>query len=117
MNVQQITIYIGQHDISRKRSFKKLIRKASDVIIYDTYARGKDDRNDLALVELADPIRRFSKTVMPACLPPDDEFQDNNIEAFVAGWGMYNLIEFNDWLKRIVLLTKEKNLFDSNKSF
>ena len=87
MNAKQITIYIGQHDISRKRSFDKLIRRASDVIIYDTYARGKDDRNDLALVEIEDPIKRFSKRVMPACLPPDETFRDNNIEAYVAGWG------------------------------
>ena len=71
-------------------AYKKLIRKATDVVIYDTYARGKDDRNDLALVELANPIKRFSPSVMPACLPVDDEFQDNNIEAFVAGWGAYN---------------------------
>ena len=87
MNAKQITVFIGQHDISRKRSFKKLIRKASDVIIYDTYVRGKDDRNDLALVKLAYPIKRFSKSVMPACLPLDEEFHDNNIEAYVAGWG------------------------------
>ena len=88
MRVEQITIYIGQHDISRKRSYQKLIRTATDVVIYDKYSRGKDDRNDLALVEMADPVKQFSKTVMPACLPFDEDFKDNNIDVFVSGWGM-----------------------------
>ena len=92
MNPKQITVYIGQHDISRKRSYQKLIRKAKDVVIYDTYSRGKDDRNDLALVEINKPIKRFSKTVMPACLPNNIEFEDNNIDVFVAGWGMSFLL-------------------------
>ena len=87
MRVEQITIYIGQHDISRKRFYKKLIRKANDVVIHDKYSRGNEDRNDLALVEMADPIKQFSRTVMPACLPSDEDFKDNNIDVFVAGWG------------------------------
>ena len=89
MNAGQITVYIGQHDISRRRSYKRLIRKAKDVVIYDTYSRGKDDRNDLALVEMVDPVKKFSKTVMPACLPDDEKFKDNNIDVFVAGWGKH----------------------------
>ena len=89
MNVKQITVYIGQHDISRKRSYQKLIRKVKDVVVYDKYSRGKDDRNDLALLEMVDPIKRFSKTVIPACLPNDEHFEDNNIDVFVSGWGMH----------------------------
>ena len=89
MNAKQITIYIGQHDISRKKSYQKLIRKVWDVVIYDKYYRGKDDRNDLALLEMVDPIKRFSKTVMPVCLPSDGDFEDNNIDVFVSGWGMH----------------------------
>ena len=87
MTVEQITIYIGQHDISRKRSYQKLIRKVKDVIVHDKYSRRKDPRNDLALLELREPIKRFSKTVMPACLPDNEMFIDNNIDVLVAGWG------------------------------
>ena len=94
MSVEQVTIYIGQHDISRKRSNRKLIRKAKDVVIYDTYLRGKDDQNDLALIEMVKPINRFTRSVMPVCLPTDDEFQDNNIDVFVAGWGMVTRFDY-----------------------
>ena len=94
MTIDQVTIYIGQHDISRKRSNRKLIRKAKDVVIYDTYSRGKDDQNDLALIEMVKPIKRFTRSVMPVCLPIDDDFQDNNIDVFVAGWGMVTRFDY-----------------------
>ena len=94
MNVKQITIYMGQHDISRKHSFHKLIRRAKDVMIYDTYIRGKDDTSDIALVEITDPVKRFSKTVMPICLPKGESFKDNNIDVYVSGWGRY-IVSYN----------------------
>lgn len=42
--------------------------------------------NDVAIIKLTDEIE-FNNFIQPACLPIDDNYPSNEIDAWAAGWG------------------------------
>lgn len=85
-DMRQVTVYLGQHDISRRRVNKDNIFGIKQIQVYPTYVRNKRDQNDLALAQV-DRIVTFSSLRQPLCLPKKSTIKDVDSTAYVAGWG------------------------------
>eukprot|EP00091_Calanus_sinicus_P018816 TRINITY_DN4424_c0_g1_i1.p1 TRINITY_DN4424_c0_g1~~TRINITY_DN4424_c0_g1_i1.p1 ORF type:complete len:190 (-),score=22.94 TRINITY_DN4424_c0_g1_i1:2-571(-) len=102
--IHKVEVFVGADAVvdTRKSAWRKAFTIA-ELIIHHMYEKeetiGED--YDIALLRLdypiidPDPLRRVlknatfdPKTIMPICLPPDEQFTDNNRLGTVAGLGI-----------------------------
>ena len=80
MKILKITL--GDHDLTKQENTEQA-RKAKDIIIHPNY----DDHDyDLAIIKLDKPVK-FTKFVIPVCLPSNRNKNFDSNEAKVSGWG------------------------------
>ena len=75
---------VGEHDKTKDDKTEQKM-KARDIIIHPNYKNGSRDF-DFAIIKLAKPVK-FTKFVVPVCLPSNKHQKFESNEAKVAGWG------------------------------
>lgn len=87
-----LVVVLGEHDLNRLQQNQRVAeRKVKRVVIHPNFSRLFLE-NDIALVELEEPVT-FDDNVQPICLPSeDDDFTGQN--AYVSGWGY---TEYSKW--------------------
>ena len=82
-NITQI-FTLGEHDLIKNEKTEQK-RKAKDIIIHPNYKNGSFDY-DFAIIKLDKPVK-FTKYVVPVCLPSHKNQNFDSNEGKVAGWG------------------------------
>ncbi|XP_015794569.1 chymotrypsin-1-like [Tetranychus urticae] len=83
MNLTRLSVSVGAHNITNSGKHYKV----AQFIKHPGYTTTPIVRNDIALIQLAEPIDRFNKEAKPACLTSRNIYFTSN-ELFVAGWGV-----------------------------
>ncbi|KAL7646377.1 UNVERIFIED_CONTAM: hypothetical protein RMT77_003290 [Armadillidium vulgare] len=85
-----ISIVLGGHELGKLSKFIK--KKPNADIRHVQYVLNHEDfdqisfSNDISLIKLKEPIKRYTHEIVPICLPPlDQSFEDE--EVIVCGWG------------------------------
>uniref|UniRef100_A0A8C4YDF0 Peptidase S1 domain-containing protein n=1 Tax=Gopherus evgoodei TaxID=1825980 RepID=A0A8C4YDF0_9SAUR len=77
-------VNLGEHQLSNP-SLSRVSSPVRQLLIHPDYNRGTRAA-DIALVQLAEPVR-YTDEILPVCLPgPSDSFPDNHM-CWVTGWG------------------------------
>ncbi|KAK7084305.1 Transmembrane protease serine 6 [Halocaridina rubra] len=84
MNANDLTIRLGEHQLSTSRETSHVTRSVSRIIGHSQYSPG-DELNDIALLKLSSPVK-VSSSVLPVCMPPELPTYANKV-ATVTGWG------------------------------
>ncbi|XP_015794457.1 chymotrypsin B-like [Tetranychus urticae] len=82
-NLTRLSVLVGAHDLATSgRRYK-----VAQFIQHPDYNTSPVVRNDIALIQLAEPIPSFSRNVQPACLISRNIYFTSN-DLYVAGWGV-----------------------------
>nr|XP_032655839.1 prostasin-like [Chelonoidis abingdonii] len=77
-------VNLGEHQLSNP-SPSQVASPVCQILVHPDYNRGTH-ASDIALVQLAEPVR-YTDEILPVCLPgPSDSFPDNHM-CWVTGWG------------------------------
>ena len=88
--MHQLNVIIGAHDIEdhRFQDIPPQYFRVSRVILHPNFrfSASHPDRYDVALIKLDSPVR-FSDSVLPVCLPIEENLNFEGRKGVVTGWG------------------------------
>ncbi|OTF72522.1 Group 3 mite allergen-like protein (serine protease), partial [Euroglyphus maynei] len=88
--IHQLNVIIGAHDIEdhRFQDIPPQYFRVSRVILHPNFrfSASHPDRYDVALIKLDSPVR-FSDSVLPVCLPMEENLNFEGRKGVVTGWG------------------------------
>lgn len=100
-------VSLGDTDLDGEEPLKIRIKK---IILHPDY-KSSNAYNDIALIELEEPVPAYSKVLKPACLYTDINDIDPNVLLHVTGWGVY---QKNGRITSKLLLKGEMKCVDRN---
>lgn len=88
--IHQLNVIIGAHDIEdhRYQDIPPQYFHVQRVILHPNFrfSASHPDRYDVALIKLDSPVR-FSDSVLPVCLPIEENRNFEGHKGVVTGWG------------------------------
>lgn len=84
-NPADYKVVVGDHNQNANEGTEETV-SAKRIISYPEYNRPGRLNNDIALVELAAPVK-LSARVNPVCLPPSDSDVPTGSKCYITGWG------------------------------